>query len=118
MLSLATIAFNNLPSNEVKTVGNIFKNNISSINMDKFEKVAKTLENKHSEKCGNCEPLYRYGIVCRNCLIFGHMTMRPESNMMQVYIDYDLIEQTEMNIMQQELMEYRQTLQDIYNERV
>ena len=115
MLSLATIAFNNLPSSEVEIVSS--HRRISNLNMLKFEKVAQTLEFKHNEKCSNCEPLERYGIVCRNCLIFGHSTMRPESNMMQVYIDYDLVEQTEMNIMRQEIMEYRQTLENIYTER-
>ena len=113
MLSLATIAFNNLPSSEVEIVSSF--RNISTIDMFKFGKVAETLRFKHNGKCGNCEPLEKYGIVCRNCLIFGHSTLRPESNMMQVYIDYDLVEQVEMNIMQQELMEYRQTLQDIYD---
>jgi hypothetical protein len=113
MFSLALIAFNNLPSYEINVVKNVFNRNISSIDMSKFQQVATSVELKYGGKCFNCEPLESYGLVCRNCLIFGHTVIRPESNMKQVYINYDDIEQTELMIMEQELYEYQQTLQEI-----
>ena len=113
MLTLEKIAFNNLPTENVKSC---FIRNISPLDMGMFQKVVSMIEIKNGGECGNCTPLRQYNLVCRNCLIFGHTTMRPESNMLQVYIDYDVIEQTEFMLMKEEIDLYRRELEDIYEE--
>ena len=111
MFSLKSLTINALSSLEVQTISEfrtMFLPN--KLDLQKYENIKKTMETIHNSECGNCEPLLKYGLVCQNCLYMGHDTIRPESNMLQVYIDEMEVIQTDINI-------YNNTIREMQRER-